>query len=77
MDTPQTQAEIEEQVYLSLMAEIPDLEPLVARGLALTAAAKFRELGIAATPLDGNSKPANEPQGATPFRHANYEQNTQ
>lgn len=44
---PQTQAEIEEQVYQGLMAEIPDLQPMVARGLAITAAARFAKLGIA------------------------------
>jgi hypothetical protein len=42
-----TIAEIEEEMYLALMAEVPGLQPLVARGLAKTAADRFRELGIA------------------------------
>ena len=39
--------EIEEEMYLALMTEVPGLQPLVARGLAKTATDRFRELGIA------------------------------
>jgi len=46
MNAKPTWEEIEEQIYRSLMAEIPDLQPFVARGLAKTAAARFRKLGI-------------------------------
>jgi hypothetical protein len=41
-----TGEEIEEKIYRALMADIPDLHPFVARGLAKTAAARFRERGI-------------------------------
>lgn len=39
--------EIEQEIYEALMAEVRGLQPLVARGLAKTAADKFREHGIA------------------------------
>lgn len=39
--------EIEEELYEALMAEVHGLQPFVARGLAKTAADKFRQHNIA------------------------------
>jgi hypothetical protein len=47
--------ELENEMYLALLAEIPDLPPYVARGLARTAAQNLRQL-----------RAANQRTGTTP-----------
>jgi len=44
---PRTAAEMEELIYGRLMRDIPDLQPLVARGLAKTAAERFAKFRVA------------------------------
>lgn len=39
--------ELENEIYLALLAEIPDLVPYVARGLAMTAAQNLRQFRAA------------------------------
>ena len=47
--------QIENEVFIALMAEVPDLQPLVARGLARTAAINFAQHHIAGlTPATQN-----------------------
>ena len=57
---PQSITQIEELIYQELMAEIPDLQPFVARGLARTAALRFQERGIAGLTPDSHHE--NEPK---------------
>jgi hypothetical protein len=43
MNQPTPIEEMEQAVYEALLAEFPDMQPLVARGLAKTAAERIRE----------------------------------
>jgi len=46
-DQPPTIEQIEEEMYQALLAEVPDLSPYTARGLAKTAADNMRDIRAA------------------------------
>ncbi len=48
---PKSIEEIEEAIYQALIAEVPDLSPVVARSLAKTAAERLRERRAASEKL--------------------------
>ena len=54
--------QLEQEMYQALMAEIPDLQPHVARGLAKTAADNVRQLRAANEKLSQNQQNSPEDQ---------------
>lgn len=61
-NTTKSIEQLEQEMYQALMAEIPDLQPHVARGLAKTAADNVRQLRAANEKLSQNQQNPPEDQ---------------